>query len=69
MPLSFSMESAELAQGLSAVAAGADGLLVEFHPDPDSALSDGDQSLPLTALHHFVDEIGKITAVFGRTFT
>ncbi|MCP4419294.1 MAG: 3-deoxy-7-phosphoheptulonate synthase [Chloroflexi bacterium] len=53
----------------AAVAAGADGLLVEFHPDPDSALSDGDQSLPLTALHHFVDEIGKITAVFGRAFT
>lgn len=53
----------------AAVAAGADGLLVEFHPDPANALSDGDQSLPLTALPHFVDEIGKITAVFGRPFT
>jgi 3-deoxy-7-phosphoheptulonate synthase len=29
------------------VAAGADGLLVEVHPDPDKALSDGDQSLDL----------------------
>lgn len=29
----------------AAVAAGADGLLVEVHPDPESALSDGDQSL------------------------
>ena len=53
----------------AAVAAGADGLLVEFHPDPANALSDGEQSLPLTALPHFVEEVGKITAVFGRTFT
>ncbi len=29
----------------AAVAAGADGLIVEVHPDPESALSDGDQSL------------------------
>ena len=53
----------------AAVAAGADGLLVEFHPDPANALSDGQQSLPLSALPHFVEEVGKITAVFGRTFT
>ena len=30
------------------IAAGADGLLVEVHPNPDSALSDGDQSLDFT---------------------
>ena len=53
----------------AAIAAGADGLLVEFHPDPARALSDGDQSLPLTALPHFVAEIGKLTAVFNRKFT
>jgi 3-deoxy-7-phosphoheptulonate synthase len=53
----------------AAVAAGADGLLVEFHPDPANAFSDGQQSLPLAALPHFVEEIGKITAVFGRNFT
>ena len=29
----------------AAVAAGADGLLIEVHPDPDHALSDGAQSL------------------------
>ncbi len=29
----------------AAVAAGADGLLIEVHPDPDRALSDGAQSL------------------------
>lgn len=53
----------------AAVAAGADGLLVEFHPDPANALSDGQQSLPLTMLLNFVEEVGKITAVFGRSFT
>jgi len=30
----------------AAIAAGADGLIVEVHPDPERALSDGDQSLP-----------------------
>jgi 3-deoxy-7-phosphoheptulonate synthase len=29
------------------VAAGADGLIIEVHPDPETALSDGDQSLNL----------------------
>jgi 3-deoxy-7-phosphoheptulonate synthase len=32
---------------LAAVAAGADGIMVEVHPDPDAALSDGEQSLAL----------------------
>jgi 3-deoxy-7-phosphoheptulonate synthase len=32
----------------SAVAAGADGLIVEVHPDPDHAWSDGEQSLTFT---------------------
>ena len=53
----------------AAVAAGADGLLVEFHPDPANALSDGRQSLPLTALPHFVKEVGKITAALGRSLS
>ncbi len=33
----------------AAVAAGADGLIIEVHPDPERALSDGDQSLTLPA--------------------
>lgn len=52
----------------AAVAAGADGLLVEFHPNPSTALSDGEQSLPLTMLPQFVDEIRRLTAVLGRGF-
>ena len=33
----------------AAVAAGADGVFLEFHPDPDKALCDGPSTLPLTA--------------------
>lgn len=50
----------------AAVAAGADGLIVEFHPNPAEARSDKDQQLPLSMLPEFVDEVGKITAVMGR---
>lgn len=34
---------------LAAVAAGADGVFLEFHPDPDNALCDGPSTLPLSA--------------------
>jgi 2-dehydro-3-deoxyphosphooctonate aldolase (KDO 8-P synthase) len=34
----------------AAVAAGADGIFVEVHPDPDKALCDGPNSLPLDQL-------------------
>ncbi len=52
----------------SAVAAGADGLLVEFHPDPQNALSDGPQSLSLVSLPDFYRQIGKIANAVGREF-
>ncbi len=50
----------------AAVAAGADGLLVEFHPNPAEALSDGDQALPLAALSRFRDEMKRIACALGR---
>lgn len=50
----------------ASIAAGADGLIVEFHPDPDAALSDGDQSLPLDTLPDFVAEIRRVAAALGR---
>jgi 3-deoxy-7-phosphoheptulonate synthase len=50
----------------AAVAAGADGLLVEFHPDPKSALSDGHQSLSLTSLSTFYNQVAPIAAACGR---
>jgi len=50
----------------AAIAAGADGLMIEVHPDPETATSDGDQSLDLqefdclmTALRPFVEAAGR----------
>ncbi len=51
----------------AAVAAGADGLLVEFHPDPDRALSDGQQSLPLEELPGFYQQVQAVCSAVGRT--
>jgi 3-deoxy-7-phosphoheptulonate synthase len=50
----------------AAIAAGADGLLIECHPDPTTALSDGEQSLPLELLPQLVDEVGRIANAMGR---
>jgi 3-deoxy-7-phosphoheptulonate synthase len=52
----------------AAVAAGADGVMVEVHPDPDRALSDGDQSLPLEALPGLAARLAAVAAAVGRTF-
>ena len=51
----------------AAVAAGADGLLVEAHPDPESALSDGDQSLGLDAFDQLMDGVRAFATAAGRT--
>lgn len=50
----------------AAVAAGADGLIVEFHPDPPSALSDADQALSADVMADFVAEIGRIATAVNR---
>ncbi len=55
-----------LPAALAAVAAGADGLLVEVHPRPAQALSDGAQSLPLEALPAFVAAVQRVAAAVGR---
>ncbi|MBO0705669.1 MAG: 3-deoxy-7-phosphoheptulonate synthase, partial [Candidatus Dormibacteraeota bacterium] len=47
---------------LAAVAAGASGLLVEVHPRPDEALSDGSQSLDFDSLERLMRELGRLTA-------
>ncbi len=51
----------------AAVAAGADGLLVEVHPDPDRALSDGAQSLRPEQLTELMDQLRIIAPAVGRT--
>lgn len=55
-----------IAGARAAVAAGADGLLVEFHHDPAEALSDGDQALPLATMAQFRDEIERVARAVGR---
>lgn len=51
----------------AAVAAGADGLLVEMHPDPDRALSDGAQSLRPEQLVELMEQLRAIAPVVGRS--
>jgi 3-deoxy-7-phosphoheptulonate synthase len=55
-----------LPAALAAVAAGADGLLVEFHPNPAEALSDNEQAVPLTELPRFWTKIGQVAAALDR---
>jgi len=50
----------------AAVAAGADGLLIEMHPNPDRALSDGAQSLKPEQLTDLMGQLRAIAPVVGR---
>jgi 3-deoxy-7-phosphoheptulonate synthase len=50
----------------AAVAAGADGLMVEVHPHPDSALSDGFQALTPAAFRLLVADCRKVAQALGR---
>jgi 3-deoxy-7-phosphoheptulonate synthase len=55
------------AMALAALAAGSDGLLIEVHPDPDRALSDGAQSLDFPAFQKLMGQLRALAAVVGRT--
>jgi 3-deoxy-7-phosphoheptulonate synthase len=50
----------------AAVAAGADGLIVEVHPDPAHAVSDGKQSLKPEKFAEMVKQVGQIAQIMGR---
>lgn len=52
---------------MAAVAAGADGLIVETHPTPEHALSDAAQQIPSAEFGAFVADIERLLAVTGRT--
>jgi 3-deoxy-7-phosphoheptulonate synthase len=52
----------------AAVAAGADGLLIEVHPDPDSAWSDGYQSLDFEQFEELTAEVRSVAEAVGREF-
>jgi 3-deoxy-7-phosphoheptulonate synthase len=51
----------------AAVAAGADGLLIEVHPRPEEALSDGRQSLRLERFASLMEELRLLAKAMGRT--
>jgi 3-deoxy-7-phosphoheptulonate synthase len=51
----------------AAIAAGADGLIIEAHPNPAEALSDGPQSLNLPHLGELIESLGPIAEAVGRT--
>ena len=51
----------------AAIAAGADGLMVEVHPDPDRALSDGAQSLWPEQFEELMGQVEVIAQAIGRT--
>ncbi len=51
---------------LAAIAAGADGVMIEVHPDPEKALSDGPQSLTLEMVERLLRELEAIAPVVGR---
>jgi 3-deoxy-7-phosphoheptulonate synthase len=55
-----------IAMGRAAVAAGADGLLVEVHPDPDHAISDGAQTLRPDQFQELMKQAASIAAAIGR---
>jgi len=48
------------------VAVGADGLIVEIHPEPEHALSDGPQSLTLPMFQEMMQEIRRVATSVGR---
>lgn len=51
----------------AAVAVGADGIMVETHPNPPQALSDGPQSLYLDEFRELMEQIQRVAEAVGRT--
>jgi 3-deoxy-7-phosphoheptulonate synthase len=51
----------------AAVAAGADGLIIEVHPNPAEAVSDGEQSLKPQRFAELMGEVRKVAEAVGRT--
>ena len=50
----------------AAVAAGADGIIVEVHPRPEEALCDGPQLIPTSEFRDFAAEIRALASLMGR---
>ena len=63
------LRSKVIPMGRAAIAAGADGLIVEVHPDPEHALSDGAQSLYPQQFEELMTQVGEIARAIGRELT
>ena len=51
----------------AAIAAGADALIIEVHPDPDTAMSDGPQSLYFEQFGDLMRQVRIIAEALGRS--
>ena len=51
----------------AAIAAGCDSLMIEVHPNPERALSDGPQSLTSREFAELMQDVGVLSQVFGRS--
>ncbi len=60
------MAAASPPMAKAAVAAGADGLIVEVHPHPEDAFSDGAQSLRPEEFDHLMEGVRRIAGAEGR---
>jgi 3-deoxy-7-phosphoheptulonate synthase len=52
---------------LASIAVGADGLIIEVHPNPDHAIKDGAQSITIEAFERMMPEAARVAAAVGRT--
>ncbi|MGI8865084.1 MAG: 3-deoxy-7-phosphoheptulonate synthase [Solirubrobacteraceae bacterium] len=54
---------------LAAAAVGADGIIVEVHPEPDEAICDGPQSLPTAGFSDYVERLSAVAALGGKVLS
>jgi 3-deoxy-7-phosphoheptulonate synthase len=54
---------------LAGVAVGADGIIVETHPNPEHALSDGPQSIPTAAFAEYAGRVLELARWAGKSVT
>jgi 3-deoxy-7-phosphoheptulonate synthase len=56
-----------LSMSLAAAAAGADGIIVETHPDPENAICDGPQAIRGDEFADYAEQVNRIAEMVGKT--
>jgi 3-deoxy-7-phosphoheptulonate synthase len=51
---------------LAAAAAGADGIIVEVHHDPEAAICDGPQAVPADSFRDYVEQVEQVAGLVGK---